>query len=454
MNIPQVIDRAGPQLPAVLTSALATGSQPRVGSTMRVAYLAMGLFFAIFCLWAALAPLSSAAIAPGVLRTEGGGRKAIQHLEGGIIRTIHVREGQRVKAGQTLITLDDTQTGARHAALRAQEDALLAQNARLSAERDGLSRVIYPAELMARAGDPAVRQIMAAQDMLFTSRRNALASQVAILRQRIGQLQSEAGSYSAQLGSVASQERLLDEEVVGVKDLLNKGLERKARLLALQRQLAAAGGQRGALNANIARTRQGVAETDSQIAFVRRQQLTEIASDQRNVEMQLAELRQQLTASRDVSERRLLTAPVDGTVVNLRKVTSGGVVAPGETVVEIVPSNETIVIMARIKPNDIDDVHPGQPAEARLTPYKARVVPLVRGTVEMVSADAKYEEATGMVYYEAEMRMDARQLAAIPGVKLIPGMPAEVFIKLGERSMFSYLVQPLVDSFNRAWREP
>jgi HlyD family secretion protein len=307
---------------------------------------------------------------------------------------------------------------------------------------------------MSRSADPEVRQIMAAQDTLFSSRRNALSSQVAILRQRIGQLQSEAGSYSAQLSSVASQERLLDEEVGGVKELLSKGLERKARLLALQRQLAAAGGQRGALNANIARTRQGMAETDSQIAFVRRQQLTEIASDQRNVEMQLADLRQQLTASKDVTQRRALTAPVDGTVVNLRKVTLGGVIGSGETVMEIVPSNETIVIMARIKPNDIDVVHPGLPAEARLTPYKARVMPLVRGTVEMVSADAKYEEATGTVYYEAEMRMDARQLAGIPGVRLIPRMPAEVFIKLGDRSMFSYLVQPLVDSFHRAWREP
>lgn len=453
MNVPQVIQPAGPQLPAVLTSALTTTSRPQVMPVLRIAYIAMGSFLAIFLLWALLAPLSSAAIAPGVLRTEGGGRKAIQHLEGGIIRTIHVREGDRVKAGQPLITIDDTQSGARYAALQAQEDALLAQDARLSAERDGLSRIIYPAQLTSRANDPAVRQIMAAQDTLFASRRNAVASQVSILQQRIGQLQSEVGSYSAQLGSVASQARLLGEEEVGVRTLVNEGLERKSRLLALQRQQAAAEGQRGQLNANIARTRQGMAETSSQIAFVRRQLLTEVASDQRNVQMQLAELREQLTASRDVSQRRQVTAPVDGTVVNLRKVTEGGVIAPAETVMEIVPSAESIVILVRVSPNDIDVVHPGLPAEARLTPYKARVLPLVRGTVERVSADAKYEEATGTLYYEAEVKMDARQLASIPGVRLIPGMPAEVFINLGERSMFSYLVQPLIDSFHRAWRE-
>lgn len=452
MNAPTFLRRS--DIAGLLGDGPAVDTGPRIARPMRTAYIALATFVGLFLLWSVLAPLDSAAVAPGVLRADGGGRRTVQHLEGGIIRDILVREGQLVRAGQPLVILDDTQSNAQDAALQSTYDALLAQDARLTAERTGAAAVSYPAELTSRMSDPAVRAIVAASDSVFRAKRQALAQQVSILDQRIGQASADLGSTGAQAAALGDQGALIEQEASSVQKLVDEGLERQSRLLALRRQAAAIAGQRSQLNGNAARIRDVMAETRAQMAFLRGQQASEAAIQQRDVQASLAEAREKLTISRDINKRRQVTAPVDGRVVNLRVVTRGGVVGAGQPILDIVPTNEKIVIMARLKATDIDVVNAGLEAEVRLTPYKARVMPLLKGTVRQVSADATFDEKNNNLYYETEILLDPKQVRNLKDVRLVSGMPAEVFIKLGSRSLLQYLTQPFVDSFRRAFREP
>lgn len=452
MNAPPFLRRS--EIAGLLGDGLAVDPGPRVGRPMRTAYIALGSLIALFALWSILAPLDSAAVAPGVLRADGGGRRVVQHLEGGIVRDILVREGQLVKAGQPLVVLDDTQSSAQDAALQSSYDSLLAQDARLTAERTGAAAVSYPAELTSRGSDPEVASIIASSNAVFRAKRQALAQQVSILQQRLGQASADLSSTGAQMSALGDQGALVDQEARSVQTLVDEGLERQSRLLALRRQAAAVAGQRSQLSGNSARIRDVMAETRAQMAFLRGQQTSEAAIQQRDVQASMAEAREKLAISRDINGRRQVVAPVDGRVLNLRIVTRGGVVGAGQPVLDLVPTNEKIVILARVKANDIDVVNAGLDAEVRLTPYKARVMPLLNGRVRQISPDATYDDKTNTHYYEAEILLDPDQLKHLDKVKLVSGMPAEVFIKLGSRSLLQYLTQPLVDSFHRAFREP
>lgn len=429
------------------------GNAPRIGRTLRFAYIALGAFALTFALWAILAPLNSAAIASGTLRADGGGRKTVQHLEGGIIRQIVVKEGQHVRAGQTLVLLDDTQSNARDAALLTSYYSLLAQDARLTAERNGAASVTYPAELTSKASDPNVSSIIAASNAVFKTRRRAMGDQVSILNQRLGQASAELSSTQSQVASLTDQGRLLEEEARDVGKLVEEGLERKSRLLQLQRQQAATIGQQGQLQGNLARIRDSMGETSAQKSFLHGQQATEIAAQQREVQVSLAEARERLAVSRDIQQRQQIVAPVDGTVMNLRLVTPGGVVGPGQPLLDILPTNEKILVSARLKAHDIDVVHENLRAEIKLTPYKARVLPMLHGVVRNVSPDASLDETTNTLFYKVDIEIDNAELSKLKDVTLISGMPAEVFINLGSRSLFQYFMQPLIDSFHRAFRE-
>lgn len=451
MNAPPIFRSPEPAMlfRATEISALA----PRTRRAMRLGYAALAVFVAIFALWSALAPLDGAAVATGLLRADGGGRRTVQHLEGGIVSRILVREGAQVRAGQPLVLLDDTQSGAQLSALQASYDSLLAQDARLSAEQAGAAAITYPAELTARAGDPAVRAIIAASDGAFRARRAALAGQLDIIRQRVGGASAELGSATAQIGALDEQSRLLDAEIGKVRTLVGEGLERESRLMALQRQATGIAGQRSQLIGAAGRTHKAIAENQAQMTFLRGQMTGDAALEQRMVRAQLEEARQKLVAGRDISRRRQVIAPVDGKVVGLRIVTPGGVIGAGQPILDIVPSNEPIIVLARLKASDIDLVAAGLDAEVRLTPFKARVIPLLRGQVRRVAADATWDEQTRTLYYETEILLDADQLRRVTGLKLVSGMPAEVFVKLGRRTLFQYFLQPVSDSFRRAFRD-
>lgn len=441
-------------LPAGGTIPIVVEHRPDIRDPIRVAHVALCVVALIFGIWGMYAPLSSAAIAPGLLKVDGGGRKTIQHLEGGIVQRILVKSGDLVKRGQPLVVLDGTQAVARDSSLQQQYDALVAQDARLTAERFGHATIAYPAALLARAREPAVRAVLDASNALFTARRNALAAQLAVLEQRMAQSRAEITGYGAQLASTGDQRASLTAEAAGVTALVNEGLERKSRLLGLQRQIAGADGQQGQLRSSIVRANDSVDEVRSQMGFLRRQQVNEAAAQQRDVETQIADMEEKLNVSHDINQRREVVAPTSGRVMNLRMITPRGVLGPGQPILDIVPDNAPIVVVARVRPNDMDVVHQGLAAEVRLTSYKARILPLLRGRVITVSPDAVSDEATHSMYYEVEVALDAKQLEHFKSVQLISGMPAEVFIKLGDRSLYQYLTQPLFDSFQRAFREP
>lgn len=447
------------RLPVVDYAALGeTGSQnapsaPRVRGPLRFAFVALAAFAVIFALWAWAAPLNSAAIASGVLEAAGGGRRTVQHLEGGIVSQFLVKEGQSVRAGDVLVELDTTQTEARDAAVRSALYGLLAQDARLNAERQRLPSVRYPAELLALADDPEVQAIIAASNALFSARRRSLGEQSQVLSQRLGQARAEIRSSSAQLSALGDQQKLLNDEEMAVGMLVDEGLERKSRLLTLQRQRAAAQGQQGQITNNLDRIHKTIDETQAQMTFLRGQMATEAATQQRDIQMQIAEAREKLKISEDIRKRAKIVAPVDGKVANLRLITPGGVIGQGQPVLDIVPTTEKIVVAARLRAEDIDAVRPGLAAEVRLTPYKARVLRGMNGIVREVSPDASFDEAVNMLYYKVKVEIDPRELKSLPEIELVSGMPAEVFIDLGSSSLLQYLFQPMIDSFNRAFRE-
>jgi HlyD family secretion protein len=421
---------------------------------IRAGVLLVGLFFGGIGWWAASAPLAGAAIASGVVSPDGS-RRTVQHLEGGIIRDILVRDGSLVRAGEPLILLEDVQARAGFDMLQTRFYTLAATQARLLAEQSAATSVRFPDWLIdATTAHPAALEAMVAQRAMFDARAKALAERKGILRQRIEQLRQEIAGLEAQIRADSRQIVLIDEEIQGVEQLYRKGLERKARLLALQRGRADIEGNRAERRARIARAQQAIGEAELQIIAQGTAQLEAINEEASRVQSELAEIEQRLAASRDVLERTLITAPVDGTVVALRFRTPGGVIRPGEPVLEIVPDSEELLIDARVSPMDIDVVRAGLPARVVLPAFQQRHMPQIRGRVRQISADAITDPQTGQRFFEARIEIDRHQLAALePALELTAGMPAEVYITTGERTALDYLLSPFYDSLRRAFRE-
>ncbi len=436
----------------------ATAGPPPLLRTMRVPVM-LGLtvifvFFFGFGAWASLAPLASAAIAPGVVSPDGS-RKVIQHLEGGIIREILVRAGDRVEAGEPLMVLEDTQARAQFDMVRSQYMMLTATEARLLSEQAERSAVDFPSWLTREGHDAAgVRAILDSQVDLFETRRNALESSRAILSQRIAQLDEEIVGLEAQIASQTTQLALIEEEIVDVSELLRKGLERRPRLLALQRTQAEIEGQRAANRARIARARQTIGETELQIINLDVERLDEIGNQMAEVRGQMSELEERVRSSEDVLFRTTITAPVAGTIVEINFKTPGGVVGPGEPIMDLVPEGDDLLIDARVAPTDIDVVHRGLEAQVHMLAYAQRNLPRIRGTVEHVSADSLLDEQTGESYFLARVKVDRDELQELaPDIELAPGMPAEVLIMIGERTVLQYLMEPFTDTLRRSFKE-
>lgn len=427
-------------------------ARPESGVAILIGAAAITVFIGGFAAWATLAPLASAAVAPGRVTAESN-RKTVQHLEGGIVRDILVREGDRVEQGQVLLRLDNSQSGTTLDLLQGQFDAMKAAEARLAAERDGLDRIEFPQWLQARRTETAVAAILVGQERIFASRQATQRGQSEILEQRVRQLEAEITAYRAQVASQEEQAALIREEVKAVESLVNRGLERKTRLLALQRQAASLAGNRGELLGQIARAEQAIGEAKLQAADLVNARLNEVAVELRDTQNKIAELEERMQLARDVNRRLEIAAPQAGRIVSMRFVTPGGVIRPGEPVLDIVPEGDVLVIDARVAPTDIDVVRVGLPADVVLTAYKRRTTPILRGNVIYVSADSLIDEEHEAPYYEARIEIEREQLTGLETVELYPGMPAEVMIVTGERTPFAYLVGPLRDSFRRAFRE-
>ncbi len=426
--------------------------RPPTRTDMWIGIALVVVFTAGLGAWSAWAPLAAATQASGSLVVEGS-RRTVQHLEGGIIREFLVRDGDRVVENQVLVRLDDTQTAATAEALRGAVDGFRALDARLAAERIEADRVTFPDDLAQRRGEQRVAEILAGQEAIFSSRQIALDGQSSILRQRIAQLRAEIRSYEAQMKSHDDQLFFVRAEIDDVRGLVEKGLERRPRMLALQRTAAQLVGGRDQQLGLIAKAEQTIQETELQLLQLRNARQAEITTEQRDLQTRLADVEERLRAASDVQRRRDVLAPVAGTITSLRFHTIGGVVRAGEPLLDVVPTEEGLVVEVRILPNDINSVSVDMPAEIRLTAFRQRVVPAVHGKVIYVAADVESDPRTMQSFYRAKIRIDPSQLAALEDVALAPGMPADVMISAGSRTLLRYLAQPLLDSFHRAFRE-
>ncbi len=410
------------------------------------------LFFGGLGTWAALAPLESAAIAQGSVSVDTN-KKTIQHLEGGIVSEILVRDGEVVKPDQVLIRLDVTRPRATLDLLQGRHLATQALEARLIAERDGKAEIAFPGKLMERFSESKLVETPDSQINIFRARRQAIAGQVMIQKQRIAQLGEEIKGLNGQIRAENTQRELIQSEITDVNLLVAKGLARKPRLSALRRRLAEIEGEQSRHQAAIARAKQSIGEARTRITEVRTGLLNEVVVELHKVQAEQFDLAERIRTAADVLKRTEIRAPLAGTVVGLQVHTSGGVIAPGARLMDIVPSNEKLVIEANVNPNDIDVVHPNLEAQVRLTAFSMRNAKPLKGRVTSVSADRLINARTGQAYYLARIELTEDPAEAFEGATLYPGMPAEVLIVVGARSTLGYIFAPILSSLNRAFRE-
>jgi epimerase transport system membrane fusion protein len=412
----------------------------------------MAAFFVGLGGWAAFAPLNSAAVAPAVVKVEGN-RKSVQHLEGGIVKELRVREGDKVATEQTLILLDDTQARAAVDVFSKQYDELTAQEARLIAERDGAAAVQFPQALIARRAEPDVAAIIAGQTNLFKSRRTTLTGTVEVLRKKISQTQEQIVGLEGQAAAYKRQLQSTHNENNGLRDLFKKGYVPRQRMLELERSEAALEGQIAEVSANILRARQSIEEVNVQIVQAQSDRFAQVANDLRDVQVKLLEIGPKVSSAKETLRRTEIRSPYPGVVVGLTAFSVGGVISPGEKIMDVVPEKGGLIVEATVAPEDVKDLHVGMRAEVHLTAYKQRTVPIIHGKVLQVSADRLTDTKTGAGYYLAQVKVDELELAELKDVRLAPGMPALVMIPTGERSALDYLLRPLTDSLNKSFRE-
>jgi HlyD family secretion protein len=415
-----------------------------------------------FALWAAMAPLDGAVVANGSFVATGQ-NKQVQHLEGGIIRDMLVREGDLVQAGQTLVRLDDTPARSKLRRLVLREYRLLAMQARLEAQIDLKEDFQFPAALAASADDPEVRQIFARQKMELKARRQNQVDGEKVLRKEVAALKESIGGYEAQAHSVEQRLTLFSEELEDKKSLLDRQLARKTEVMALRRAEADLVGSRGELLGRIADSRERIARSEQQITELRSAAMQKAVEELRQTETELDDVREQIGASRDVLERIDVPAPERGIVVRVNYHSRGAVVAPGAIIIELLPVDEKLVIEGRIRPNDISHVKNGQDALVRLTALNQRLTPVIGGHVIYVSADAiadqQSQQQAGLVPFQSHsyivrVKLDEADVhKKIADFKPTPGMPADIYIKTGERTFLDYMLRPVLDSFSRAFRE-
>jgi HlyD family type I secretion membrane fusion protein len=334
----------------------------------------MAAFFLGLGGWAAFAPLNSAAVAPAVVKVEGN-RKSVQHLEGGIVKELRVREGDKVATEQTLILLDDTQARAAVDVYSKQYDELTAQEARLIAERDGAAAVQFPQALIARRAEPDVAAIIAGQTNLFKSRRTTLTGTVDVLRKKISQTQEQIVGLEGQAAAYKRQLQSTHNENNGLRDLFKKGYVPRQRMLELERSEAALEGQIAEVSSNILRARQSIEEVNVQIVQAQSDRLAQVANDLRDVQVKLLEIGPKVSSAKETLRRTEIRSPYAGVVVGLTAFSVGGVISPGEKIMDVVPEKGGLIVEATVAPEDVKDLHVGMRAEVHLTAYKQRTVP-------------------------------------------------------------------------------
>lgn len=408
---------------------------------------ALALFIAAFAGWGLFAPLESAAIAQGAVTVDGR-RRVLRHLEGGIVERILVKDGDRVRTGQPLLRLDQTQSLATLTLLRVRRLRALADLGRLKAARDGTARIAFPRALKTEGGSVGA-QLVGEAERLFAARRRAHDDKVAVLAQRIRQHQREIVGLRGQIAANSRQLRLIAAEIADVGLLTAKGLARRPRLLALKRREAELTGRRELDRARLALARESVTEARLKIAETESARQSEIAAELAAAAAHLREINEQIAAAADIHRRTVIRAPLAGTVTDMKVNTPGAAIEPRAALLAIVPKGSLEFVEAFIEPGDIDVVRGGQTVRVRLTPFSRRRTLPLAGRLVTVSAD-RIAEGPRRGYYLARVALARTRAAASP---LYPGMPAEVMIVTGKRSAFAYLLAPITRSFARAFRQ-
>jgi HlyD family secretion protein len=418
----------------------------------RIGLLVVLSFLAGFVGWGTQVPLAGGAIAPGIISPDGD-RKTVQHLEGGIISKLLVRDGDVVTPGQPIVVLEGVQPKAAFDMLIAQQVTLLATRARLLAEQGALSEVEFPPEVL-ETTEQRLKALIDGQQRLFSDRLATHTARKSVLRQRIEQLNEQIKGLQAQVDSANTQLELIAEELVGKEALLRKEMITKPEVLKLRRTVAEIEGRRGEYLGAIARVMQQIGETELQILTADAERTDQVTTQLEQVRIELATVTEKLNSSADILKRTVITAPLGGTVLNMRFKTEGGVLKPADPILDIVPAEDMLLIDARVSPIDIDVVHAGLTAKVQLLAYSSRSVPRVDGIVRSVSADRLIDEGTRQPYYLARVHVDREAIRRLtPQVVLVPGMPADVLIVTGERTMAEYLFQPFLDAIWRSFRE-
>ncbi len=410
--------------------------------------------FVVFGFWAFLAPIDGAALAPSVVVVQSHS-KTIQHLEGGIVKRLAVREGDSVRRGDVLLELDNTQSAGELGIVEGQSITLHAEEARLLAERDGLASVTYPDD-WSSIDDERVIEAMQGQNHIFLARENAQIGQKTVLKQRVDHLRSQAIGLEQLKNSKQALVESYEEEVVDLKDLLKDGFADKKRLREFERSLAQSRGDIAEIIAQIAGIKIKVGETQLEILQVEMEFQEEVADRLGKVQSDLFELSERVRVLTDRVRRVSVVAPVDGMVVGLSVHTEGGVISPGSPLMEIIPLGESLMVEAQVQPIDIDRVKTGMVAEVRFSAFNSNTLPVLEGKVLTLSADRLIDEQTGMPYFLARITLTPESLGdleRLDNVVLLPGMPAEVLIKTGGRTLFQYFSKPFRNMFARSFIE-
>ena len=400
--------------------------------------------------WAATAQLTGAIIAPGMVKVDQN-LKSIQHRDGGIISEIAVREGDFVTKGQVMLRLDDAETRAELSIVRTQLVELMAKQARLMAERDNLDAIMMSAELSARTGD--FPHVFFGEKRMFDGNRQNRESQKEQLVLGIDQLGEEIKGLESQRDAKIDEIALVKTEHGKIKGLTDKRLIETSRKYIIDREMAKLLGERGEVEANIARAKARMGEIRLQIIAIDETARTEAQRELSAIEPKLSELRERRVAIEDRLARADIRAPLSGTVNELSVHTIGGVITPAEKLVTLVPADAALKIEAKLSPTDIDQVFVGQPAKLRFSAFNQRTTPELHGRIAYVSAATSSDPSTGQVYYLADVIVPSDELEKLGDSKLLPGMPVEVFVSTEERTAMSFLSKPLADQFNRAFRE-
>ena len=414
----------------------------------RFGYSVVAVLFVLIVLWAGLAPIQSAALGPGVVQVEGK-RKTIQHLEGGVVSDILVANGDFVQPGQALVLLDAARDRAELKILKGRLFNTQALNDRLVAERDGLSEIAFDGELLdAAGGDVRASNAIANERALFEARRADWQGESAVLEQRVLQYEQQKRGYE----SIVLARREVAESLIGeladLHELLEEGYVDKQRIRELERSKAQVIGEISDTETKIAAAEVAITEAKLQRLQLQKRFKTDVVAELNEAAEVLYDQQQQYTAVDDRVERATISSPVAGTVMGLKPNTIGAVIRPGEMLLQVVPQVERLMVEAKLSPMDIDRVRIGQPAEVRFSVFKDAY--LISGELTKLSADRMIDEGSDIPYYAAEIRLAEEDLYLLQGMELVPGMPAEVLVKTGERSMLGYLTSPMNRLFSRA----